>query len=380
MKRYTLAFFLFFLFTFISCKMDVRKFPDNVSVCVTPNTMGDCHYTDNIYQGIIKSSLKNEFSTYLFDISSWKKYDRRVKDWGYYEDPLDTNSWIFVENCTRFATLLFSSYLQKKTEDINEPSVEHKSLFIFTDPYFLNFIHKIYNDERFSFLITEGKVSILLLDSPETEYEHVHTISFSSYAPYYIAGELTKKLLTPDDSVLSIIFTDNFQYYPYLEDSINAFEQGYYAGKTERVYLNQEYKSQLDDESEVFQMGQILYNYSEEIQNKAILPLCRGNIHGFLRYNREKKEKSFYTIGADLDMNKFSTQVPFSIEKKYDLAVEDWMEDYFNGSAPHHQNYTMKNGYVDIIISDSYKDKIDVNLNELKKIAIEMEVEYEKNK
>lgn len=380
MKRYTHILILIISFFSFSCKENVqieRLYPDYICVYFPPNTVGDCHYSDLVYQGIVSASLENEFSYYLYDIEDWASYQSLLGL------PLVSkeNELLGIVELPAFTSYLLPLYNEKLYNDEDEIGVDHKLLFILTDPYFKKFLDVINEDENYSYLVNDGVIDFLLIDSPPVDYGSVYTISFSSYAPYYLAGQLTRNLLSEEDTVSSFLFTDDFTYYQSLQDSIEGFKQGYYSGKTEEIYLTnlaQEYYPEAD-ESIVFQLGQKMYEYASGIQNKVILPLCRGNIYGFLRYNRENKENSFYTIGNELNFNEFTNQVPFSVERKINLAVEDWILDYFKGDVEKHRQYTLESDYINVIISEDYEEKLNINLESLKNEALLKEKFYEAN-
>ncbi|EID85026.1 ABC-type transport system, periplasmic component/surface lipoprotein [Treponema sp. JC4] len=108
-----------------------------------------------------------------------------------------------------------------------------------------------------------------------------------------------------------------------------------------------------------------------------ILPYCGKAVHGLLLYNRENTD-SYYTVGTDVDMQAYSDRVPFSIVKHIDKVIEKCVDQSLEGSLPNHQDFGLKDGYTELLISKDYEEELSEAVKNIHQTAIEKEEAYEK--
>lgn len=79
-------------------------------------------------------------------------------------------------------------------------------------------------------------------------------------------------------------------------------------------------------------------------------------------------------------MQHYSPDVPFSIVKHIDEAVEMWITRWGKGETmPEHLSLGLSSGYTEIVVSDSYADKGLADIAaECYQDALKKEEEYEK--
>ena len=75
--------------------------------------------------------------------------------------------------------------------------------------------------------------------------------------------------------------------------------------------------------------------------------------HGLLRYNREEPD-IFWTIGMDADRQAYSSDVPFSVVKHIDRAIEKCASQWRMETLPQHQNFGLAEGYTEVIVADTF--------------------------
>lgn len=394
MKKYSrFKFFTFFLIlvavSFVSCKNSssdddyvpvVTVTPSagtssagDVLVFYVPNGLGDNSSTDGICEGVHRAAIKHNLSVYDICPPNWASAENYAKQ--------------FID--------IFSK---------NYKSGESPVIFIFTDSNYLSYI------KDFDFLKTprEG-VAFLLFDSKESSLENLSTVFMPLYGASYLAGVASKKLLegTASPRVLAILANSVM---PSLKDSLKGFVAGYEITWDETVYdfsadsnltatdvetlTNKNFgvvrlSKGLDDKTDpygfnsadkAYSVAQIFQNLDSSKKYNLYFPVCGGSVQGLIRYNREKKENSFYTVGMTTDLSIYTSQVPFSVIQKVDQAAENCVNQWVEGKLPHYQKLGLEEGYTSLEISKKYKEQLSEVVKNAFNTAVEKEQEYEKNK
>ncbi len=220
-----------------------------------------------------------------------------------------------------------------------------------------------------------SNIDILLTESNDTTLP-VHTLSFNGYGICYQAAQVVAAGMP--DVMNTLVFSANPNSKE-LDEMRQGFQQGiddYVASDSSRL-LGADY-SYLSETNGGYNDADSLYKLCYFVNRyDLVLPLCGGSINGLFRYNRENPE-SFYTIGMDVNQQQYSTNVPFSICKYIDGAIEEWVARWRKGEElPMHLRYRLDSGYLSIEVSEEYEEQfLDVVYESYAK-AVEKEQEYE---
>ncbi|MBQ7538656.1 MAG: hypothetical protein IJT42_06795 [Treponema sp.] len=368
------TFFTIFSFSLFSCKNESDDENPSVESVASkggliafypPNGLGDASYVDSFCSGVQKAALKNNLLV----------YDICPKNWDEAKDLVDE----YISRCYEL------------TKTYNLPV-----FFLFGDEGYLEFFSP--------YLIEKpDTISYMLFESKETEFPAVNTAYMPLYGASYLAGLASKTLLEGRENarILAILANGSTQ-------SVKDALKGFIAGSdsesawNEKVYdynftewsdsdstgfeelnfvavsLNNEHDKDGFDSAD---LSYALALFAQKLNPFDLyFPVCGGSVHGLLRYNREKGEKSFYTVGMDSDLSVYTKQVPFSVVKHIDRAVQKCIEQWLSGKLPHHQEFDLANGYTGLVISEKYKEKLSAAVQGALARAIEKEREYEENK
>ena len=341
---------------------DAASYEAGIIVFYPPDGLGDNSYVDSFCFGVQKSALKHNLAVYDICPDDWEDAKSFVDD--------------FVQVYYEFA------------EEDDTPM-----LFVFADAGYLAYITPYLASKP-------DTISFLQFDAKESEYGALHTVYMPLYGASYLAGAAAKELLSEKQNprVLNLLANDSSE--P-LKDALNGFASGYGARWNGTVYSasaewtaeeSEQFNAQdfaalslsnANDESG-YDSAELAYALvlGTELLNLYDLyfPVCGGSVHGLLRYNREKGADSFYTVGMDTDLSVYTAQVPFSVVKHMDRAIETCVGKWLSGSLPHHQNLTLADGYTGLVISKPYAETLSALMQDATQTAIEKEREYEENK
>ena len=367
-----LAFFTIFSFSLFSCKNESDDENPSVESVASkggliafypPNGLGDNSYVDSFCSGVQKAALKNNLLVYDICPKNWDEAKGLVDE--------------YIPRC----------YELTKTYKL-------PVFFLFGDEGYLEFFSPYLSEKP-------DTISYMLFESKETEFSAVNTAYMPLYGASYLAGLASKTLLAGRENarILAILANESTQS---VKDALKGFVAGSESDWNEKVYdynftewsdsdstgfkeLNFVALSLSNDhDKDGFDSADLSYALALFAQKlnpfDLYFPVCGGSVHGLLRYNREKGEESFYTVGMDSDLSVYTKQVPFSVVKHIDRAVQKCIEQWLSGKLPHHQEFDLANGYTELIISKSYKDKLSAVVQEALARAIEKEREYEENK
>ena len=318
-----------------------QKKERTIIACYGPNALGDLTYGDSISLALNKTAVKHGLTFIEYMPSDRDKADECAKK------------------------------LISETE-VSDSDI----LYVFCDSSYRTVL------EELSALIDKNNKQILLIDSREVDAsQNIHTVCFSFYGMAYEAGVLANELI-PDSGYVGILIGD--QTNSFLQDAVTAFKEGLrnYSGAIVEQPLNEFIGS---DTGAGYNSELLLYgaytafkNFAEIFVPKMILPLCGGSIHGIFRFNRDWGEDSPYTIGIDRDMSAYTNRVPYSLVKHFDKGLERCVQQWINGSLPHHQRLGLAQGFTELVISPGYQEKLQKELDDIHKTAIEREEAYEK--
>lgn len=296
--------------------------------------LGDMSYIDAIYRGVAKAANEKNMLLSLAEL------------------PSDASNIDYALN-------YFLEYMKKVGSD-------RKALVVIANDNYEQMLHHYE-----SVLKGIGNVDILLTETQDKTLP-VYSLRFPAYGACYQAGRVINDCFADVNQILIANANPNEAN---IKDMRLAFTKGIEEG-SRKIQIDNYY---ISDEDNGYDQPNDMYELSYEIDKKyqLVLPICGGSVSGFLRYNREHSN-SFYTVGMDTDLQLYSARLPFSIVKHLDAAVEDWILKWEKGEVqPKHQDLGLASGYVELVVADSYKTKLDATVKKHYQTAIDKENEYE---
>lgn len=119
---------------------------------------------------------------------------------------------------------------------------------------------------------------------------------------------------------------------------------------TDIFYLGQGLLDGFAEADSLFRLSYRLHNDYED-KFDFIMPVCGGSILGILNFTRHEPG-AFYTCGMDTDLQEYSNNVAFSIVKRMDWLIEDFLEEWLAGrQQPQSEVYGLHSRYMEIIVS-----------------------------
>ena len=361
-------------YSFISCSHEdkVESEPEQLSeklviVFHFPDGLGDNSYNDILAYGIHKAAKEHGLLPYDVNPSDWDDAKAKI------DKVFDSyRSLIGLEENADIPVLLIfanSGYLDVlKDADISEKIASAS--------------------DSFSYLLFESK------ELQETELPYLSTVYMPLYGASYLAGLASKSLLSSKENPRVVALLANDFMSPLL-DALSGFSDGY-GVSYEKIYNHNDSSEHAmaamnsasfvaesicsDDDPYGFNSSGTTY----EIANNnnfnhfdLYFPVCGGSIHGLLRYNRERGDDSFYTVGMDSDLRPYSSQVPFSVVKHVDKAAEKCIKQWLDeGKIDRYQHLGLEEGYTELVISSGYEELLSQTVQENLSAAIEKENRY----
>jgi hypothetical protein len=179
------------------------------------------------------------------------------------------------------------------------------------------------------------------------------------------------------ENVRIYIANDNYRY---IREGRDGFIDGFSLSKENEVDVF-DYSAINNDDTDGFMMRNIAYMSDAHECCKdnydMILPICGETIMGFLRYNRENPGK-FYTVGVGSDMSVYSSDVPFSCVEHLDRVMFACVTDWMSGRLQNYRMFGMDEGWVELVISENYREQLGPWASEIHAQASEKEDSYAK--
>ena len=299
-------------------------------------SLGDIGYVDALYRGVVSSTNENGMMLSLVELPTD-------------EESIETALTYMIE------------YMQDEGKN-------RRALVVIANDNLEALLRK-YKDK----IIQADNVDFLLTESIDTTLP-IHTMRIPQYGVYYQAGKIAGQCLENINDALVVYANSN-------ELSLLDMGLGFRDGIDNSGKDIDLIETYITDAYGGYDEADYAYKFSYEIDGsyELVLPLCGGTCQGFFRYNRENPGK-FYTLGVDSDMQHYSPDVPFSIVKHIDEAVEMWITRWGKGETmPEHLSLGLSSGYTEIVVSDSYADKGLADIaTECYQDALKKEEEYEK--
>ncbi|MBR1517026.1 MAG: hypothetical protein IJ620_02630 [Bacteroidales bacterium] len=223
----------------------------------------------------------------------------------------------------------------------------------------------------------KGQDDVLFLDS-RVSIENCYSRYITLYGLSYMAGLFVKNLGSETPFVLKANNID----FP-INEAANAFWLGY-RGTTEHFMnftltladsANQGYN--LPDSA--FQLCTLL-NY---LGFDFVYPLCGYSNQGLFRFMRSEMaerldDRRIYTCGMDADQYCYSTQILFSIVKRYDLVLEQFVTDWLQHKKMDKKvTFGLGTEHAVYIVSPLYQDMVDYRfIDSIQQVSIAFEQRY----
>ena len=310
------------------------KYDTEVIAVFAPNGVGDQTNAGLIYKGIVKAtdSLNLSFRP-IFPLT--------------YEEGAKTIAQLTANN---------------------QPG--RKRLIISTDPGYSDYLRTLASD---GLILDSDSTKLLVIDGDFT-HPDVYTVHVPLYGVMYKAGYVASTM-SDVKNVRIYIANNKFRY---IREGKDGFIDGFSLNKNGKCDVI-DLSDVNDDATEGFQRSTWAYAvYAPECHKVCdmVLSLCGETIMGFLRYNREFPG-SFYTVGVENDMSVYSSDVPFSCVEHLDKVLVLCITEWSKNRLARHQTFRMDEGWVELVISENYKQMLMPVAEEIHARAIEMEYNYE---
>lgn len=195
------------------------------------------------------------------------------------------------------------------------------------------------------------KNEILLLDSAPDSLD-IYTRDISLYGASYMAGAAVAKKGLKNVELVGANSKSNA-----VNMAISGYRDGYKSsGGSNADSLHALYLG--DEENEGFDVDETYYlshSYAQENVD-FVFPVIGGSNAGLFRYLRENPDENlFLTCGMDTDQQHLSGKIAFSIVKRMDILVKDFMRDWAEDEdLPRKFLGTLETGLVDIAVAKNY--------------------------
>lgn len=315
-------------------ELNTFKYDTEVIAVFTPKGIGDYSQAGLIYKGIIKAadSLGIAYRP-VFPLT--------------YEEGAQTIADLVKEN---------------------EPGI--KRLIISTDPEYSEYLREYASE---GLIIDSDSTKLLVLDGGFT-HSDVYTAYIPLYGLMYKAGYVAGKMRDVEN-VRIYIANDKYRY---IREARDGFIDGFALNKKGNIDVVN-LASVYDDDTDGFQKSSFVYiSDAPECSGvyDMVMPICGETILGFLRYNREFPG-SFYTVGVETDMSVFSSDVPFSCVEHLDRVVDKCIADWYKGRLKRCRAFGMDEGWLELVISENYRNLLEPASKEIHAQAIKVEADYE---
>ena len=251
----------------------------------------------------------------------------------------------------------------------NDPG--RKRLIISTDSEYSTHLREVASQGK---IIDSDSTKLLVLDGGFT-HPDIYTAHIPYYGMMYKAGYLAGRMADVD-SVRIYLANDK---YLYMREGRDGFIDGFTQNRENTIDVVDFSISTLSDTEGFTNKTAAYMFFAPECYGHfdMILPICGETMKGFIQYNRDFPGR-FYTVGVDVDMSLYSTDVPFSCVKHTDRVISACITDWKNGRLEHYQSYGMEDNWVELVVSEKYKFFLEPLSQEIHNQAIEREANYAK--
>jgi hypothetical protein len=210
----------------------------------------------------------------------------------------------------------------------------------------------------------------ILIFELEKELPYAYTFGMTYYGASYMIGCYYLKQLPVDFQIIAAN-----PYLGGLDDVVNAFTaatEDISRGTVNFSYIDESPSGGLDDPDGIYSACMVTYYMNQDNAN-IFIPYAGLSNLGVYRFSQSTHQP---VVGVDcIDPNSFS-HMPLSMNKKMDLALDDFLQLWIKGKEiPRHTLYTLESGRV-TVDRHSILDVDSEILDQLFEQAIAKEKEY----
>ena len=307
-----------------------------VTVIYGPNSLGDRAYCDKIYRGIEATASKRGLRTLQ----------------------------LMPESMEQGLT-----YLEMIFQQMESAQDSVRRLFIATSPVYDDFIRK--NNRR---LEHNPNADLLYLETTTPLEGKGSTLYIDYYGAMYMVGNLINYLWT---NKLLLVMAN-----PYIQSVVEASEgflEGYHAAIPEEqkpLYIR--YLS--DEPGGGFQLAdttalRIFEEYREnESDDVCLVPMCGGAGNAFFRI----LPQASYYVSIDEYVPVSRCYCYVTVFKNIDKVLNDYIEQWENGTMPKHQTLGLADGGTDLDFPEGtvWLERENVYADSVRQVAIRKEAEH----
>ena len=244
-----------------------------------------------------------------------------------------------------------------------------KRLIIAIDPEYSSYLQDLAEAGK----ITDSDSTQLLVLDGDLRHPTIYTAHICYYGVMYQAGYIASQMKDVDSVQIAMAN----QHYLYLREGRDGFISGFTKGHDNTIDIYDFSELTMDNHSG-FLMRQAVYlnqaSYAKEHYD-MVLPLCGETQMGYLRYTRDFPG-NYYSIGVGLDMSIYSPDVPFSCLEHTDKIISTCIADWAKKRLPHYRCFGIDEGWMELRLSDRYRQDLSPWATEIYNEAIRKEADY----
>ena len=323
------------ILVFAACSKDDRSTPEKIDVYVLFSPEGFCNsgYNDITLKSIEKSSQK-----YGFEYS------------------------FYVPETIEMGMEFYNSWLN------GYPSGDGRTLFIFASAMYEEHLAQAQHPEP-------GTGKDILLFETESSLPYAYTFAMSYYGASYFIASYHLGLEWCDFKILAANpYTNGLGY---MTDGIISAIEDNPSGDVECYYLGEQPHEGFDEQEEAFITCKFL-SVNDTLQNNLYIPYAGLSNMGVYRFSETNTRTA---IGMDSIDPNFYTSIHMSMNKRIDLAIDDFLVLWIKGEeVPRNRFYTLESGRVEVMKRTFLEEYFKDSMNNLYNQAISKEKEYFKSR
>lgn len=238
-------------------------------------------------------------------------------------------------------------YIQTFFDETERDGYKQRLLLLTTDEY--NGLFKKHPDWK------QGETNSILVIGGNRDSIDAYAWDVSLYGASYQAGRTIYELGLDSAGIIGANPKTKS-----VQDAIQGFVDGYKKASSKTLsdddiyFLGDAEGSGFDDKM-AYMFA--IHNHEDHLFD-FVFPVIGGSSLEIYRFMREMQDSiSFYSCGMDANQEHQNENIPFSIEKKADLLVLDFISSWVSGEViPSNFIGTLGSKYADIVVSKNYSD------------------------
>lgn len=254
---------------------------------------------------------------------------------------------VSVENVQPYSLDSAEKFIQTFFDETKKDGYKKRLLLLSTDEY--NGLFKDHPKWK------QSKTNSILVIGNNRDSIDAYAWDVSLYGASYQAGRTIYELGLDSVGVLGANSKTKA-----VQDAIQGFSDGYKKASSRTLevdygFLEEEEGTGFDENLAAYLFASFVYM---KHQFDFIFPVIGGGSVEIYRFMREMRDSiSFYSCGIDVNQEHQSDNIPFSIEKKTDLLVFDFVSKWvLEEEIPSDFIGTLDSKYADIVVSKNYSD------------------------